>query len=208
MPFVTEEIWQNLAKEQGLRSYPWDPDTIPDSIMVAAWPRPPVSWQDPDTENQFQTFLEIVAAIREIRSRQNIPPRQAIDVTLRVQKKKQLLLTPLTSSIEAMAMCSVVSMSPDAQPVPGSAEVTVDDCTVFIDLAELIDVDTEIDKLQRELEKLNKAIRAKRSKLGNEKFIRHAPPEIVQKEKDQLAEFEETRSKQDAILGELQRRKT
>ena len=84
----------------------------------------------------------------------------------------------------------------------------MDDCTVFIDLAELIDVDTEIDKLQRELEKLNKAIRAKRSKLGNEKFIRHAPPEIVQKEKNQLAEFEETRTKQDAILVELQRRKT
>ena len=208
MPFVTEEIWQNLAKEHGLRSYPWDTDTIPRSIMVAAWPRPPISWQDAETENQFQTFLEIVTAIRETRSRQNIPPRQAIDVTLRVPKNKQLLLAPLTSSIEAMAVCTVVSMSPDSQPVTGSAEVTVDDCTVFIDLADLIDVDTEINKLQRELEKLDKAIKAKRSKLGNEKFVRHAPSEIVQKEKDQLAEFEETRTKQDAILVELQRRKT
>ena len=72
----------------------------------------------------------------------------------------------------------------------------------------MIDVDTEIDKLQRELKKLDNAIKAKRSKLGNEKFVRHAPSEIVQKEKDQLAEFEENRTKQTAILGELQRRKT
>ena len=208
MPFVTEEIWQNLAKEYGVRRYPWDTSQIPRSIMIAAWPRPPDSWQDAETEKQFKTFLQMVAAIREIRSRQNIPPRQAIDVTLRVHKNKQLLLTPLTSSIEAMAMCSIASMSPDAQPVPGSAEVTVDDCIVFIDLADLIDLDTEIDKVDRELEKLNKAIRTKRSKLGNENFVRHAPPEIVQKERDQLAEFEETRTKQDSILRELQRRKS
>ena len=67
--------------------------------MVAAWPRPPISWQDAETEKQFQTFLEIVTAIRETRSRQNIPPRQAIDVTLRVPKNKQLLLAPLTLSL-------------------------------------------------------------------------------------------------------------
>ena len=207
MPFVTEEIWQNLSQDHGLRQYPWDTNLIPPSIMVAAWPRPPETWQDPKTEKQFHTFLEIVSAIREIRSRQNIPPRKSVDVSICTPSDKQVLLTPMKSAIEAMAVCNVVALANGVQPVTGSAEISAADCDIFIDLAELIDVDAEITRLRRELEKLDKAIRAKQGKLNNEKFVSHAPPAIVQKERQQLADFEETRTKQSIILEELQARK-
>ena len=73
--------------------------------MVAAWPRPPVSWQDPDTESQFQTFLEIVAAIREIRSRQNIPLVKP-SMSLFCSEKTAVAHT-IDTSIEAM-QCAVL----------------------------------------------------------------------------------------------------
>jgi valyl-tRNA synthetase len=207
MPFVTEEIWQSLSRDHGLRQYPWDTNPIPPSVMVASWPQPPEAWKDPTTEKQFKDFLEIVSGIREIRSRQNIPPRKFVDVSIRAPSDKNSLLTPMKSAIEAMAVCNVVALANDVQPVAGSAEISAADCDIFIDLADLIDVDAEITRLRRELEKLDKAIKSKQSKLNNENFVSHAPPAIVQKESEQLVEFEETRTKQGAILKELQTRK-
>ena len=206
MPFVTEDIWQNLAQDHGLRHYPWDADTVPSSIMVAAWPRPPEDWQDAATERQFQTFIEIVGAIREIRSRQNVPPRKSVDVTVCPPSHKQALLTPMKSAIEAMAVCRVVDLAPDAQPAHGSAEISAADCDIFIDLAELIDIDAEIMRLQRELSKLDKVIKAKQAKLKNEKFVSQAPPAVVKKEREQVAEFEDARTKQSEILAALRAR--
>jgi valyl-tRNA synthetase len=207
MPFVTEEIWQSLSQDHGIRQYPWDTNPIPPSVMVASWPQPPEAWKDPKTENQFKDFLEIVSGIREIRSRQNIPPRKFVDVSIRTPSDKIFLLTPMKSAIEAMAVCNVVGLANDVQPVAGSAEISAADCDIFIDLADLIDVDAEINRLRRELERLDKAIKSKKSKLHNEKFVSHAPPAIVQKEREQLVEFEETRKKQGVILKELQTRK-
>jgi valyl-tRNA synthetase len=207
MPFVTEEIWQSLSRDHGLRQYPWDTNPIPLSVMVASWPRPPEAWKDPTTEKQFKDFLEIVSGIREIRSRQNIPPRKFVDVSIRTPSDKISLLTPMKSAIEAMAVCNVVGLANDVQQVAGSAEISAAECDIFIDLADLIDVDAEITRLRRELERLDKGIKAKQSKLNNEKFMSHAPPAIVQKEREQLVEFEETRTKQGAILKELQTRK-
>jgi valyl-tRNA synthetase len=174
--------------------------------MVASWPRPPETWQDATTEKQFETFLEIVRAIREIRSRQNIPPRKSVDVSICAPRDKEVLLTPMKSAIEAMAVCNVVALANEVTPAAGSAEISAADCDIFIDLADLIDVDAEITRLRRELDKLDKAIKAKQGKLSNDKFVSHAPPAIVQKEKEQLAEFEETREKQGVILKELQAR--
>ena len=131
MPFVTEEIWQNLAQDHGLRHYPWDAETIPTSIMVAAWPRPPEGWQDATTEKQFQAFLEIVGAIREIRSRQNVPPRKSVDVTVCTSSQKQELLTPMKSAIEA-GWCRVAGLAADVQP---TCHEILQQMDIFIDLA-------------------------------------------------------------------------
>ena len=117
------------------------------------------------------------------------------------------MLIPMQSAIEAMAVCRVVGLAPDAQPAPGSAEISVADCDIYIDLADLIDIDAEIMRLQREVEKLDKLIKAKQGKLTNEKFVSHAPPAIVEKERQQLTEFKDTRTKQSVILADLQARK-
>jgi len=207
MPFVTEEIWQHLSQEYGSRTTPWDQQPIPPSIMLAPWPTPPDSWQDRITETQFHAFLQIVTAVREIRSRQNVPPRTSVDITIRTPPPQQNLLTPMTPALEAMAACKVVALGPDVEPIVGAAEISVADCDIFVDLADFIDIDAEIQRISRELAKLETVIKAKRGKLGNEKFVANAPPQIVEKEREQLAEFEDLRSKQDAILSGLRARK-
>jgi len=207
MPFVTEEIWQHLSQEYGSRTTPWDQQPIPPSIMLAPWPTPPDSWQDRITETQFHTFLQIVTAVREIRSRQNVPPRTSVDITIRTPPPQQNLLTPMTPALEAMAACEVVALGPDVEPIVGAAEISAADCDIFVDLADFIDIDAEIQRISREVAKLETVIKVKRGKLGNEKFVANAPPQIVEKEREQLAEFEDLRSKQDAILSGLRTRK-
>ena len=88
-----------------------------------------------------------------------------------------------------------------------AAEISAADCDIFVDLADFIDINAEIQRISREVAKLETVIKAKRGKLGNEKFVANAPPQIVDKEREQLAEFEDLRSKQDAILSGLRARK-
>jgi valyl-tRNA synthetase len=114
----------------------------------------------------------------------------------------------MQSAIASMATCRLTGLGPESTGVPGAAETAVADCDLFIDLADLIDVDAEIERISRDLEKLTGLIKAKRGKLANEQFTARAPAAVVEKEKTQLAEFEHAAEKQAAALETLRQRQT
>jgi valyl-tRNA synthetase len=203
MPFVTEEIWQHLRETAAGRRMPWDAAPPPASIMVAAWPQPAAAWIDPRTEAQFGSFLALVAAIREIRARQNVPPRTRVKVAIKAAREQADLLLPLHGALESMAVAELTAVGPDAAGAPAAASATASGCEVFVDLAGLIDVEAEIAKLVKENEKTEGFIRAKQAKLADEKFAARAPEAVVAKERAQLAELEERLEKGRATLAEL-----
>jgi valyl-tRNA synthetase len=203
MPFVTEEIWQHLRETAAGRRMPWDAGEPPRSIMVAAWPQPAAAWIDPRTEAQFGSFLALVAAIREIRARQNVPPRTRVKVAIKAARDQADLLLPLHGALESMAVAELTAVGPDAAGAPAAASATASGCEVFVDLAGLIDVEAEIAKLVKENEKTEGFIRAKQAKLADEKFAARAPEAVVAKERAQLAELEERLAKGQATLAEL-----
>jgi valyl-tRNA synthetase len=208
MPFLTEEIWQHLREVAPHRRLPWDRGAAPsDSIMVSAWPEPPSAWVDRRTEEQFGTFLAIVGAIREIRSRQNVPPKTRLTVVIRAQQSTADLLAPMRGAIESMAGASLGALGPDAAGAPGAATAAAAGCDLFVDLADLIDVGAEITRLLKENEKLAGLIAAKKAKLGDEKFAARAPANVIQKEREQLAEMEDRLVKGTATLADLAARK-
>jgi len=206
MPFVTEEIWQHLREAAGLRRMPWDAAAPAESIMVAAWPAPPEAWIDDRTETLFGTFLAVVGAIREIRSRQNVPPRTRVGVAIRCPADKAELLAPLHAAIESMATAELTAVGPDAASAPGAATAAAAGCDVFVDLAGLIDVPAEIARLAKECERTAGFIAAKRAKLADGGFAAKAPPAVVQKEREQLADLEEKLAKATATLEALRSR--
>ena len=207
MPFVTEEIWQHLREAAGSRRMPWDRDGLAASIMVAAWPAPPAAWVDERTETRFGTFLGVVGAIREIRSRQNVPPKTRVKVAIKASRDAADLLAPMHPAIGSMAVAEITSAGPDAAGAAGAATASVLGCDVFVDLADLIDVAAEIARLTKENEKLAGFITAKKAKLADEKFAAKAPPAVVEKERAQLAELEEKLAKGQATLADLQARR-
>ena len=207
MPFVTEEIWQHLRGPAGGRRAPWDDVAPPESIMVARWPEPPEAWIDPATEAQFGTFLALVGGIREIRARQNVPPRTRVGVAIRAPAATVALVEPLRASLESMAVAEITALGPDAEPGPLGATASVAGCDVFVDLAGLVDVAAEIARLAKENEKTAGFIQAKTAKLANADFLARAPATVVAKERAQLKELEVRLAKGRATLADLETRR-
>ena len=208
MPFVTEEIWQHLREAAGDRRMPWDESDkpLPESLMVARWPAPPAAWIDPRTENQFGSFIAVVAAIREIRARQNVPPKTRLTVAIRAAGDVASLLDPMRPAIESMAAVGITALGPDASAPPAAATASAAGCDVFVDLADLVDIDAEIARLVKENEKTEGFIRAKQAKLADEKFAARAPEAVVAKERAQLAELETKLARDAAALTDFRRR--
>ena len=205
MPFVSEEIWQHLRLVAGDRRMPWDVAEGPaESIMIARWPTPPAAWIDPRPEEQFGTFLGVVGAIREVRARQNVPPRTRVQAALRLPAATAELLLPMHAAIESMAMVELTAVGPEAAGAAGAATAAVPGGEVLLDLAATVDVGAEKVRLAKENEKLVGFIAAKRSKLADEKFAARAPEAVVLKERQQLAELEEKLAKGQETLAELE----
>jgi valyl-tRNA synthetase len=209
MPFVTEEIWQHLGEALGPRRMPWDdPAAAPAAmVMTAAWPRPPETWIDASTETRFGTFLAIVAAIREIRARQNVPPKTRVPVAIRTSADVAALLAPLVPSVASMAAADVTAIGPDAPVPPSAATASAGGCDVAVDLAGLVDVGAEIARLVKENEKTEGFIRAKQTKLADATFTARAPEAVIAKERAALEELEAKLARGTAALAELRGRK-
>jgi valyl-tRNA synthetase len=197
MPFVTEELWQHLREAAGSRRMPWDataedPAAVPaESVMIARWPAPPAAWIDAESEERFGTFLAIVAAIREIRARQNVPPKTVVTVVIKADHAKQALLAPMLGAVATMAVADVTDIGPDVEAPAMAAKVAAAGAEVAVDLAELVDVKAELVRVTKDHEKLAGLIEGKRKKLSNENFVARAPADVVEKEREQLTEMEE-----------------
>lgn len=174
--------------------------------MVARWPAPPASWRDTQSEERFGTFLGVVGAIREIRARQNVPPKTVVTVVIKADDAKQTLLAPMLGAVATMAVAEVVDVGPQVQPPAMAAKVAAAGCEVAVDLAGLVDVEAELARVTKDREKLAGLIEGKRKKLSNESFVARAPAEVVAKEREQLAEMEERLASLVAMAADLRSR--
>ena len=207
IPFVTEEVWQLLGKVAPQRGI----DTIEpaaESIMIAPWPKRDASREDPRIEARFARFQDVLRAIREIRSRQNVAPKQQIDFSVRCDAETSELLQPMEPYFASMAGARPTGWGPDVEAPALSANVALPGIEVFVDLAELIDIDAEIARKQQELEKLEGFISAKKKKLENKNFVDRAPEAVVQKERDSLTELESQLALTTTAVGRLKAAKS
>ncbi|MBN1394429.1 MAG: valine--tRNA ligase [Pirellulales bacterium] len=188
IPFLTEDVWQRLnllAPERGID----EPTPAAESIMIAPWPESDPMRRDEEIEAQFARFQEALRAVRDIRARQNVPPKTAIKFSVRCKREVAELLEPMKPYFPSMAGATATEISPRASAPPLSAEAATADFQVFVDLAGLIDREAELANKRKEAEKIAGFIAAKEKKLSNASFIERAPAEVVQKERNALQEL-------------------
>ena len=202
IPFLTEEVWQLLAGVAPARGIDSAEPAV-ESVMIAAWPESDARRRDPHIEEQFARFQEVLRAVREIRSRQNVPPKQELRFSVRCDAAVADLLRPMEPYFLSMAGARPTGFGPDIKSPPLGASTMAAGLEVFVDLAGLIDIGAEIKKKQQELGKLEGMILGKRKKLENEAFVSKAPPAVVQKERDSLKELDEQRATTLAVIERL-----
>ncbi|MBO7725928.1 MAG: class I tRNA ligase family protein, partial [Thermoguttaceae bacterium] len=195
VPFVTEEVWQRLADFAPRRGLV--PRAAAESVTIAPWPTldeiPIPSLKDAEFAaaigRQFTQFQEILRAIRDVRSRQNIPPKTEINCAVRCDDAVTELLRPMRPYFKSMAGAVCQTWGTDI-PLPAlSAGAVAGKAEVFVDLAGLIDLDAEIAKKEKEIAKLEGLAKAKEAKLGSS-FVDKAPPAVVEKERGVLADLQ------------------
>ncbi|HAC4117502.1 TPA_asm: valine--tRNA ligase [Listeria monocytogenes] len=178
MPFVTEEIWQNLPHEG-------------ESITIAEWPK--VNEQQIDTKSStaMATLVEVIRAVRNIRSEVNTPLSKPIVLEIKPKDTTyKEILEQNISYIERFCNPEQVTISFDVEASKTAMTAVVSGAEIFIPLEALIDLNVEIARLEKELEKWNKEVARVQGKLNNERFISKAPESVVAeerlKEKDYL----------------------
>jgi valyl-tRNA synthetase len=188
IPFVTEAIWQQLGRFVPQRDLldsapatPW--------IILAPWPKSEPQWIRTDVEAQFAHFAALIGAIREIRSRQNIAPKQRIQFTVRCQGEMEQLLKPMAPFLESMAGAEATGWGPDITLPEVQAHVGIDQMDVYVDLSQFIDIAAEISRNEKLLANLIKQIQGKEGRLSNEAFVGKAPPDIIEKERQALSDL-------------------
>jgi valyl-tRNA synthetase len=206
MPFLTEEVWQLLGDYAPLRGID-DPKAASESIMIAPWPRSDAARRDATVEARFGRFQQMLKGLRDIRSRQNIPPRNSIKFSVRCDRPTAELLQPLAPYFESMAGACATRWGADVQPPATSAAFSLPGIEVYVDLAGLIDVAAELKKNEKEREKLLGFIAGKQKKLANESFVARAPAEVVQAERQSLDELTARLASVEATIADLQRQR-
>ncbi len=206
IPFLTEEVWHLLATaapQRGLEK----PATASESIMIAAWPAADPRRQDAAIESQFAQFQAVLGGLREIRSRQNIPPKTPIEFYARCDAASQQLLEPMTAYFDSMAGAKAIAWGEQISPPAMSASFVTGGMEVYVDLSQHIDVAAETARLEKETDKLASLIKAKQGKLSNASFAERAPADVVQKERDSLQEMIDRLASLTATLTQMRAKK-
>lgn len=203
IPFITEELWSRLnavAPRRGIQSI----GTHGELLVSAAWPAPPRSWRNEPLENEMTELQEIIRAIRDVRAQVNSVRAHAKQtivrslplVVLRADAKTCVLIESNQELCRVLGPCDEIIANPDATRPDQSAARVIDGATeVYVPVGDLIDLAGEKKRLQSELDKVEQFIRQTEAKLSNEKFTSRAPDEVVQKERDKLADLQAQRER-------------
>jgi valyl-tRNA synthetase len=204
MPFLTEEVWQLLgqvAPERGLgvsedsarSTGAGTPRLAVESVCIAEWPVADVSRQNATIEAQFADFQAVLGAVREARQRQNIPFKEELAFVVRCDAATAELLEPMGPYFQQMAHAAMGAIGSAAKSEGGAVSFQLSGqhgpIEVDIDVSRFIDVGAERKRLEKDRDNLVKQIASIEGKLGNKGFVDKAPREVVQQQREKLAEL-------------------
>ena len=170
MPFITEEIWQALPHDG-------------EALMIARYPEYTESLAFPAEERDFEMVMNAIRAVRSRRAEMNVPPSRKAHLFITTDRQDAFRSGEIY--ITKLAYAEQITISSE---LPADAEKMVsavtEEAKLFMPMAELIDLDKERARLEKELEKARKNYEGQMRKLSNENFISRAPEAVVQTERE------------------------
>ena len=176
MPFITEEIWQKLGLDE-------------ETIMLSEFPTENKKYVDLAAEKEFDYLKEIVNAIRNIRGEANVSPAKKIEVIFKiVNDGEKEILEHNAKILDKLANVEKYEFNTEIPALVGFK--LVETTEIYVPLADLIDKEKEIAKLEKDIQKTQKELDRVLGKLSNEKFLSKAPKEVINKENGIKEELE------------------
>ncbi len=209
VPFITEALWHqitNAAPTRGIEH----PTQHGKALVVAAWPTPTSAWRNPVVEETMEKLQAIIRGIRDIRTRLNDIRSREKKPSIRTLPTVVIRSDPATTShvtqrdafVRLLASCDSIDVGPDRRRPNASAVQVIDAATeIYVPVGDLIDLTAEKEHLRSELTKVDEQIARVQGKLANEEFVSRAPANIVQRERDNLADLQR---KRETIVAGLQ----
>jgi valyl-tRNA synthetase len=199
VPFVSAELWARLPSVGG--------EQRADDLIVAPWPVPEARWTSDDVEARMAGFQELIVEVRRLRKEYGVP--EGGRIAIHVFRSEEgggdglpSLVREQAAALEQLARVDRVEMQ--AGHGVGAHAVLKSGVELFVPLEGVIDLDRERSRLREEIGKLEGLHAGTSKKLDNAAFVARAPAEVVQKERDRLAQLEEQRSKLGVKLAALE----
>jgi valyl-tRNA synthetase len=194
-PFITEELWAELADFGGPARQAM--------LIETQWPNLPAAWIDAEAEGEIGWIVELITEVRSIRSEMNVPPSaRPVLVLVGAGADSRARLVRHRDLITGLGRLSDVREA-DAAP-QGSAPFSIGEATAALSIAEFIDLGAEKARLSKEIAALASDADKTRRKLDNADFVARAPDEVVEENRERLAEAEAAQAKLQSALSRLE----
>lgn len=191
MPFITEEIWQNLPHEG-------------ESITIAAWPVADESLSDKARASEMKLLMDIIRSVRNIRAEVNTPMSKEVPLYLSTRDAKTTaILEANRQYIDRFCNPETLTIGEGIEAPGKSMSAVITGAELFLPLEGLINVEEELVRLQKELEKWNSEVKRVQGKLSNERFVANAPEAVVAEERAKEEDYLEKYATVEKRIAEL-----
>jgi valyl-tRNA synthetase len=193
MPFITEEIWQHLPVHGK-------------SIALAQWPVANPFFIFPEAVAEVNLLMDVIRAVRNVRAEMNVPPARKVtvhiqsddgDIRRRLEKHQPTLMRFLNAD--------ALHLEARGEIPEEAVTAVVDGAVIYLPLAGLVDVQQELARLRKELQKLEMEVERVQKKLANPQFVERAPAAVVQEERDKERAYVSQREQVRERLAVLER---
>ncbi len=185
MPFLTEEVWQHITERSPA-----------EALVVSEWPK--AQKVGTDLINEFEFASEVVSGVRNIRKEKNIPMKEALELFVLDEEKNEKKWDVVIGKLTNLSKILYVDASVD-----GALSFRVKSNEYFIPISGAIDVEAEIKKIEEELKYTKGFLNFVQKKLSNERFVNHAPEQVIDMERKKQADAEAKIETLEKSLGSL-----
>jgi valyl-tRNA synthetase len=191
MPFVTEELWAKLAPAEGRATF----------LMATPWPEHQ-GLQNAEADAEIGWLIRFISEVRSVRAEMNVPA--GAKAPLVISGASEETRARVARHEETLLRLARLDKLEFGKPRHGAVQIVLDEATLALPLAGIIDVDAEQKRLKREIDKVGSEIRQLDAKLSNEKFVSRAPEHVVEEQRERKTEAEAVAAKLEQALKRLE----
>ncbi|GLP95606.1 valine--tRNA ligase [Paraferrimonas sedimenticola] len=195
MPFITESIWDRVKPVAGVEG---------ESIMLAAYPQFDETKVDEQAMAELEWLKAAIVAVRAVRAELNIAPSKPLNALVRgASDSDKAILNANQSFLFKLANLESIQELGEGEKAPMSAAQLVGQMELLIPMAGLIDVEAEVARIDKQIDKLSQDMARTQGKLNNENFVSKAPAAVIDKERAKLEEMQTSIAKLNEQKAEL-----